>query len=69
MSPIDQAKQIAAEFEAGCSTEELKKCFNEFKRLLVIGLKDDGHDMPCIPSYGTLPYQLPQSITQSTNGV
>jgi hypothetical protein len=54
MSPIDKATQIADEFESGCSTEALKKCFNEFKRLLVLGLKEDGHDMPCIPSFGML---------------
>ena len=55
MSLIDEAKQIAAEFDSGCSTHQLKKCFNEFKRLLVLGLKEDGHDMPCIPSYGICP--------------
>jgi len=54
MSVVDKAQKIADEFAAGCSTEELKKCSNEFKRLLVLGLKEDGHDMPCIPSYGTL---------------
>jgi hypothetical protein len=52
MSPITKAEAIAAEFESGCSTQELKKCFNEFKNLLVLGLKEDGHDMPCIPSFG-----------------
>jgi hypothetical protein len=57
MSPIDKAQQFADEFTAGCSTAELKKCFNEFKRLLVLGLKEDGHDMPCIPSYGMLQRQ------------
>jgi hypothetical protein len=55
MSLIEEAKQIAAEFDSGCSTPELKKCFNEFKRLLVLGLKEDGHDMACIPSYGISP--------------
>ena len=52
MSPLTQAKQIAAELDAAVSTSELKKCFTEFKRLLVLGLKEDGHDMPCIPSFG-----------------
>jgi len=52
MSPVAQAKQIAGEFEEGCSTKELNTCFNEFKRLMVLGLKEDGHDMPCIPSFG-----------------
>jgi hypothetical protein len=66
MSTIDKAKEIAAEFEQGCSTQELKKCFNEFKRLLVLGLKEDGHDMPCIPSYGTLP---PQKHTRNYHAV
>jgi hypothetical protein len=54
MCPIDEAKRIADDFNDGCSTAELKKCFAEFKRLLVLGLKEDGHDMPCIPSFGTL---------------
>jgi hypothetical protein len=53
MSLIDRAKEIAAEFDEGCTTEQIKKCYNEFKRLLVLGLKEDGHDMPCIPSFGT----------------
>ena len=52
MSPVEQATKIATEFDQGCSTTELKKCYQEFKRLLVLGLKEDGHDMPCIPSYG-----------------
>jgi len=55
MSLIDRAKEIAAEFDRGSTTDELKKCYDEFKRLLVLGLKEDGHDMPCIPSYGTIP--------------
>jgi len=53
MSLIERAEQISAEFDEGCSTDQLKKCFDEFKKLLALGLKEDGHDMPCIPSYGT----------------
>jgi hypothetical protein len=64
--PLAQAQQIAAEFEAGSSTQELKKYFNEFKRLLVLGLKEDGHDMPCIPSYGT-PLQPLSPIHHAVN--
>ena len=55
MSPVEQASQIATELDSGCSTQELKKCFIEFKRLLVLGLREDGHDMLCIPSYGAIP--------------
>jgi hypothetical protein len=70
MSSINQAKQIADEFNNGCSTQELKKCFNEFKRLLVLGLKEDGHDMACIPSYGTIPPLLyPSRSRRNTNSV
>ena len=54
MSLIEHANRIANEFDSGCTTEELKKCYNEFKRLLELGLKEDGLDMPCIPSYGNL---------------
>lgn len=57
MSVVDKAAEIADEFAAGCTTEELLKCFNEFKRLMKVGLQEDGHDMPCIPSYGTTPHQ------------
>jgi hypothetical protein len=65
MSLIDQAKQIADEFNSGCTTEELKKCYHEFKRLLELGLKEDGHDMPCIPSYGiTIPISKYHAVNE-----
>jgi len=53
MSPAPKANEIAKEFADGCSAQELIKCFKEFKRLMKLGLQEDGHDMPCIPSYGT----------------
>lgn len=46
------ALYLATQFYSTCSTNNLKKCFIEFKRLLTLGLKEDGHDMACIPSYG-----------------
>lgn len=66
MSSVAKAEQIAAEFESGCSTDELKKCYSEFKRLLILGLKEDGHDMPCIPSFGkSFPPVPPQRLSCS----
>ena len=70
---MDRAKKIAAEFDEGCTTEQLKKYFEEFKRLLVLGLKEDGHDMPCIPSFGTFSYhrmtrKLTKLVTDVPNG-
>jgi hypothetical protein len=50
--PTETAR-VVAEFDSGCSSDELKRLFREFKNLLVLGLREDNDKaLPCIPSYG-----------------
>jgi hypothetical protein len=56
MALVEQADDIASEFDDGTTTERLKDAFDEFQRLLRKGLQSDGQKMPCIASFGNAPY-------------